>query len=183
LTQKTREEYLYLAKKAYISSFLPQYEKIKEGFYSMLHPGILLNLTCESIESGLCGVHDLKAEDIIKLIEFQNEDYNNVEEENPTRKQFLTVMQSLTKKQLSLFMKFISGTSRSREGFNIKIVVIINYSGSNLPTSATCFRTLYLGGSYPSEENLKKKLIYAIENCNEIAETYYTYNLDADFGL
>lgn len=82
-------------------------------------------------------------------------------------------------------MKFISGSNRIREGFNIKIKVEINrHSDTNkIPSSATCFRKLYLDGNYSSEEELKNKLLYALENCNEIAESYNNYTLDADFGL
>ena len=82
-------------------------------------------------------------------------------------------------------MKFISGSNRLREGCNLRIKVEIASSSNknNIPSSATCFRRLYLGSDYESEDELRKKLIYAIENCNEIAEAYNNYNLDADFGL
>ena len=130
-------------------------------------------------------MYDIQAEDIIKQMRFQNQDYVDIEDSdsNETRTPFLNVIRSRTEKQLSLFMKFISGSNRSRPGFSIEILVLISESGAKLPTAATCFRTLYLGRDYPSEEDLRRKLVYAIENCNEIAETYYTYNLDADFGL
>ena len=47
LTQNNKEEYIYLAKKAYLASFLPQFEKIKEGFYSLLSAAMLKNITSE----------------------------------------------------------------------------------------------------------------------------------------
>lgn len=34
LSHRNREEYILLAKQTYVSSFLPQFEKMKEGFFS-----------------------------------------------------------------------------------------------------------------------------------------------------
>lgn len=128
----------------------------------------------------------MTAEDLLRITDIVDENYGKLNDDNETKQQFISVFKSLSKKHLLLFMKFISGSSRIREGFNTTILVHIGTSPSDrdkIPSSSTCFRRLYLSNAYESEESLRKKLIYALENCNEIAEIGNAYDLEADFGL
>lgn len=52
---------------------------------------------------------------------------------------------------------------------------------SKIPEAHTCFFELDLG-KYDTDEDLRKKLLYGIENCHEIQDGG-TYTLGADFGM
>ena len=56
------------------------------------------------------------------------------------------------------------------------------YAGRDMiPVAHTCGFTLDIG-EYQSDEELRQKLLYGIENCGEIADGG-DFTLTADFGL
>ena len=96
-------------------------------------------------------------------------------------KRFWRVLESFDQKQLSGYLKFVWGRSRLSHGMT-DTHTITQTRNNNIPEAHTCFFELDLG-IYESDEELRKKLLYGIENCNEIAESGNNYNLSADFGI
>jgi hypothetical protein len=60
--------------------------------------------------------------------------------------------------------------------------VTFKSGSSGIPETHTCFFEIDIG-TYPDAADLKKKLLYGMENCKEIAETSREYQLAADFGM
>ena len=53
---------------------------------------------------------------------------------------------------------------------------------SFIPEAHTCFFELDVG-DYDDQEDLKKKLLYGVENCHIIMESNRALTLAADFGM
>ncbi len=101
--------------------------------------------------------------------------------EHPTIKAFWNILASFSQDQLSSYLRYVWGRSRlSAASQEIHKLTFSNKA--NIPEAHTCFFELDLG-VYPSEEDLKKKLLYGMENCTEISESSKKYSFAADFGL
>lgn len=103
-------------------------------------------------------------------------------EEHGEAKRFWRVLGSFSQKQLSGYLKYVWGRTRLSCGLNDAHKLTLYQDKSGIPEAHTCFFELDLG-VYKSDEDLKAKLLYGIEHCNEIAEDGRTYNLSADFGM
>lgn len=108
--------------------------------------------------------------------------YRNFDEKHEGAKRFWRVLESFDQKQLSGYLKYVWGRSRLSHGLSDAHKVSYYESRNNIPEAHTCFFELDLG-RYESDEELRKKLLYGIENCNEIAEDGANYHLAADFGI
>ena len=74
------------------------------------------------------------------------------------------------------------GRSRLSAGSNDKHTLTFMPGKDFIPEAHTCFFELDLG-EYQTDEELRMKMLYGIENCGEIAESSSAYQLDAAFGL
>lgn len=81
-----------------------------------------------------------------------------------------------------MYLKYVWGRSRLSPGMNDTHVLSYYEAKNGIPEAHTCFFELDLG-KYENDEDLRVKLLYGVENCNEIAETGSAYRLDADFGM
>jgi hypothetical protein len=102
--------------------------------------------------------------------------------EHPTIKQFWNILKDFTQDQLSAYLRYVWGRSRLSHSYGDSHKLTYYKGKSNIPEAHTCFFELDLG-DYPSEEDLKKKLLYGLENCHIIMETSKKLNLSADFGM
>ena len=108
--------------------------------------------------------------------------YSNFKADHPAAKRFWRVLDSFDQTQLAGYLKYVWGRTRLSHGISDTHKLTYYAGKSNIPEAHTCFFELDLG-EYESDEDLRKKLLYGIENCNEIAESDNNYNLSADFGM
>jgi hypothetical protein len=95
---------------------------------------------------------------------------------------FWNVLGSFNQTQLGMYLKYVWGRSRLSHGLGDSHKLTYYPSHSGIPLAHTCFFELDLG-QYPSEDDLKKKLLYGMEHCNEVGEQDREYRFAADFGL
>lgn len=114
-----------------------------------------------------------------KITRYQGE--SGFKEEHPAAQRFWRVLESFNQKQLGGYLKYVWGRSRLSHGLNDTHKISLYPSVSGIPRAHTCFFELDLG-VYESDEDLRKKLLYGIENCNEIQDGG-NYELAADFGI
>lgn len=101
--------------------------------------------------------------------------------EHPAVKRFWRVLESFSQEQLGGYLQYVWGRRRLTDGSADIHKISFHPSKTGIPEAHTCFFEIDIG-EYPSDEDLRAKLIYGIENCNEIAEGNRDYDLNADFG-
>lgn len=71
---------------------------------------------------------------------------------------------------MKLYLKYVFGRSRlSASLTNFHQISYIASKSGRIPETHTCFFEIDIG-DYESDEELRKKLLYGMESCNEIAE-------------
>ena len=103
-------------------------------------------------------------------------------ETHPAIKRFWRVLKTLNQEQLSGYLRFVSGRTRLSNSLADKHTITLKPGMNHIPEAHTCFFELDLG-EYESDEELRSKLLYGIENCHEIAEINQQYRLRADFAM
>lgn len=101
---------------------------------------------------------------------------------HPSVVTFWEVLRSFTQEQLSSYLKYVWGRARLSHGVSDIHQVTFKSGTSGIPETHTCFFEIDIG-TYEDAADLKKKLLYGMENCKEIAETSRDYQLAADFGM
>ena len=102
--------------------------------------------------------------------------------EHPTVVAFWNILGGFTQEQLASYLRYVWGRSRLSKTCLDAHKLTFYKDKSNIPEAHTCFFELDLG-TYPSEDDLRRKLLYGMENCTEISETSKKYAFAADFGL
>lgn len=80
---------------------------------------------------------------------------------------------------MKLYVKYVFGRTTLSASITNYHKITYYSDRKGIPETHTCFFEIDLG-SYPSDEDLREKLLYGMENCNEIAENSGNYNLDAE---
>ena len=166
VTYDNLKEYISLSKTMRINEFKNQIEFIKSGFNSVIPSSIFQVLNWRQLEEMVCGKNKLDVRDLKKHTK-----YEGFNENDETIKSFWEWLEECNDHKQSLYLKFVSGRTRlpKEKNFTYQHIIAKNDYNNNesLPHSATCFFTLKLP-KYKNKETLKKKLNYAILNCDEI---------------
>jgi HECT-domain (ubiquitin-transferase) len=105
--------------------------------------------------------------------------YSCCTEDQEEVKMFWRVLETFDNRQMKLYLKYVNGrTSLSASMSNYHK---ITYYGerNGIPETHTCFFELDLG-KYCSDEELRRKLLYGMENCNVIAENHGQFMFDQE---
>lgn len=95
---------------------------------------------------------------------------------------FWSILGSFSQEQLASYLRYVWGRSRLSHAFGDSHKLTYGGDKAIIPEAHTCFFELDLG-SYPDEADLRKKLLYGMENCTEISENSKRFSFAADFGL
>lgn len=152
------------------------YEEIRQGFNSVIPAVMIASQPVETLEKYLCGAEFVDIGLLRKITKY--EDFSvDTPEDHPTVQYFWNTLNGFTQKQLSLYLRYVWGRSRlgASQSNNHKLSYV---SGKDdmIPEAHTCFFQLDLF-DYSSEEEFRKKLLYAIENCFFIVEEHNRINL------
>jgi hypothetical protein len=178
LTAENKYEYLSLIKEKNFTQFLPAYKAMRDGFYHFAANETNCKfLTPQTFEQKLCGMNYVD----IELLK-RNTKYGKFDKDHPAAKRFWRVLKTFNQRQLAGYLKFVWGRTRLTFGSNDQHTLTFMPGKNFIPEAHTCFFELDLG-EYQTDAELRKKLLYGIENCGEIAESTSTYGLTADFGL
>lgn len=102
--------------------------------------------------------------------------------ENDSVKWFWRILDSMTQEQLASYLQYVWGRSRLSHSFGDTHKITFKNSKGIIPEAHTCFFEVDLG-VYENEQELRRKLLYAMENCTEISESSRQFRFAADFGL
>ena len=118
--------------------------------------------------------------DVLKTITHYNGFGDN--ETHPSIIAFWNILAGFSQDQLASYLRYVWGRSRLSHSFGDTHKLTFVKGKANIPEAHTCFFELDLG-EYPNEEDLKRKLLYGMENCTIISEQSKKFNFSADFGL
>lgn len=110
------------------------------------------------------------------------EDFGGSPKDHPSVKYFWNILGGFTQEQLSMYLRYVWGRSRLTHSFSDTHTILLLRGSPIIPLAHTCFFQVDLG-EYESEEDLRKKLLYGMENCHIILEEGRALDLAADFGL
>jgi hypothetical protein len=168
-----------------------QIEAIRRGLHCIVPQRMLVLFTWEELELMVCGRPKI---DLQLLREMTV--YVGCSEHDAHIRAFWHVLQSWTEERKSLYLRFVWGrsrlpTSKSSWGDMYHKISTFEVGSSSrtstaddlLPRSHTCYFSLDLP-RYSNEDVLRKKLLFAIENCTEIdADQTTTGNRSAAMGF
>ena len=95
---------------------------------------------------------------------------------------FWNILGTFTQEQLASYLRYVWGRSRLSYSFGDNHKITYVKDKAIIPEAHTCFFEVDIG-TYPSEDDLRKKLLYGMENCTEISESSKRFAFAADFGL
>jgi E3 ubiquitin-protein ligase HUWE1 len=137
-----------------------------DGFYELVSPELIQIFSPRELELLISGLPDIDVHDLKK-----NTDYHGWKATDKQIQWFWNVLFSLSRNQKASFLQFVTGSSKvPLGGFaelpgmrGVQKFSLHKAGGSNgaLMSAHTCFNSLDLP-AYNSEEELKEKLLYAI---------------------
>jgi E3 ubiquitin-protein ligase HERC2 len=175
ITTENFKEYIEEIKTILMGSLSKPFEQLRQGFNSIVSETMVASQSLESIEKYMCGSEFVDVSLLKKITKY--EDFHGDPMSHPSVTYFWNILEGFSQKQLSMYLRFVWGRSRlgASQSNNHKLSYV---AGKNnmIPESHTCFFTLDLF-DYDSEEELRKKLLYGIENCTFIVEENNRINL------
>jgi hypothetical protein len=142
-------------------SVAPQFSAFEKGFRTIIDEHSTKFLTLEAFRNIVEGTKHLDINALMRATEYENYDPNSRYIRN-----FWRLVTSWPEEKQRQLLKFVTAIERMPAGgarnFTFKIERQRPDDPHKLPTSSTCFRTLYLP-KYPSMEVLDRKLSLAFE--------------------
>jgi hypothetical protein len=181
LSESNRSEYIVRSRHMQRVVLLKAYKKIREGFYDATFCQAMFSQSPLNLENRVCGMDYVDITVLKSITKYNGFPNKTPGESHESVLWFWEILSEFSQELLADYLRYVWG--RSRLGANLSDTHKITFTGkSNIPEAHTCFFELDLG-TYPSKEDLKKKLLYGIKNCGEISETSKRFNFSADFGL
>ena len=95
---------------------------------------------------------------------------------------FWAALAGFSQEQLAAYLRYVWGRSRLSHSFGDTHKLTYVNKQNMIPEAHTCFFELDLG-DYSDEAELRRKLVYGMENCDMIVESSGQLNLGTDFGM
>ena len=167
VTEENKEKYVSLICQHRMTTAIDkQIKAYLEGFYEIVKPDLISIFTAKELELLISGMPDIDVADLKRNTEYQG--YRAADKEIQW---FWNVLFSLSRSEKAAFLQFATGSSKvplagfaELPGMRGVQKFSIHKAGQDgaLMSAHTCFNALDLP-SYSSEEELKKKLLYAIQ--------------------
>lgn len=136
-------------------------EIIRSAFVWTIGPAALQVTMGASFSFACQGLSKIDIEEVVDRLEFRN---GNKEQEEA----FKSVLLAFDQEKMAHFLQFVTSLKRLGRETKIKVVFAPELSPDYLPGSHTCSNTIDIP-PYPNTETLREKLVYAIQNCVELA--------------
>lgn len=161
-------------KRLLVDLLVVPYSKIKEGFFKVVSFKALRDMTPRILENVICGVKKVVLADQIDLDWLKSitmcSDQDSDQPEPITKESHLwprfemmwNVLKSFSEDQLCKYLQFVTGSSRINKYLTAHAIFFDPMQGI-IPRGHTCYNTIDLG-TYDSEDDLRKKLLFAIEH-------------------
>ncbi|CUE95151.1 Hypothetical protein, putative [Bodo saltans] len=177
-----------LAYRALVAEFRVQVEgsdawdAIAQGFYQVVPAFAIRSFKWHELEQSVCGQSDIDVEQLMSTVRLDGL--------KPTdrRIEFLkNILIQFTTHERALFLRFVTGRERQSFGLRLKLMPSTHHSSSSdelyddahLPHASTCFFWLSLP-NYSSQEVMKSKLLFAINQCHDIDADFRVRNTDLE---
>ncbi|KAL9185952.1 hypothetical protein ACHAXT_003729 [Thalassiosira profunda] len=168
VTEETKERYVDLVCQHRMTTAIEkQIKAFLEGFHEMVDTDLISIFTAKELELLISGMPDIDIHDLKK-----NTDYHGYRPADKEIGWFWNILFALTRSQKASFLQFVTGSSKvPLSGFSelqgmrgVQKFSITKASGpaGALMSAHTCFNALDLP-LYKSEEEMKEKLMYAIQ--------------------
>ena len=180
VTYQNRHEYVRLLEQYRMHEFDTQIDAMRRGLATIVPISLLPLFTWRQLELMVCGKREID----IELLR-ANTIYKHGVKATDKHVQFLwqVLKKDFTHKQRRNFIRFVWGQSRlptKSEDFKDPFGILSCHGRDNdqtLPVSHTCFFTLELP-KYSTPDIMKKKLLYAIDNCTAIDTDFVAQNVN-----
>eukprot|EP00483_Globobulimina_turgida_P001790 UN01792 len=180
VTLSNRFEYIRLLKEYRLHEFDTQINAMRRGLATIVPISLLPLFTWRQLELMVCGKREIDVQ-LLKA----NTIYKHGVKPSDKHIKFLwdILSNEFTNEQKRNFIRFVWGQSRlptKSEDFTDRFGILSCHGKDNdhtLPVSHTCFFTLELP-KYSSKEIMKKKLLYAINNCTAIDTDFVAQNVN-----
>jgi hypothetical protein len=182
VTPGNKSLYIELTKTVHLAQLERPFRLIRDGFRFMAPEHYIALHTPEGLEKDLCGMDYVDISALKRITVYNNFPNESDAQNHPAVVMFWQCLDSFTQEQLSGYLKYVWGRSRLSHSMGDKHTVTYKKGDSGIPETHTCFFEVDIG-DYPSVADLKKKLLYGMDNCKEIAEPSKKYTLSSDFGL
>jgi len=168
VTEENKEEYVQLVCEHRMTTAIQrQIKSYLDGFYELVNPDLIAIFTPRELELVISGLPDIDVADLKK-----NTEYVGWKATDKEIGWFWAVMGNLTRNQKAAFLQFVTGSSKvPLAGFGelqgmrgiqkFSIHKATTSSKGSLMSAHTCFNSLDLP-VYESEEEMREKLLYAI---------------------
>lgn len=174
VTNSNKDEYIRLVIKwRFVSRVQDQMNAFLEGFSALIPLALLKIFDEHELELLMCGIQNIDVNDWRKNALYKGDYHQN----HAVIQWFWRVLLSFNKEMRARLLQFVTGTSRvpmngfkELHGSNGPQLFTIEKWGTpdNYPRSHTCFNRLDLP-PYESYQQLREKLIYAIEGSEGFA--------------
>ncbi|KAF1450899.1 E3 ubiquitin-protein ligase HECTD3, partial [Pygoscelis papua] len=157
-----RKEFIRLLQRARLEESKEQIAAMRAGLLRVVPQSVLDLLTWQQLEKKVCGDAEITVAELRKFITFEDFAANDTRIQN-----FLEALNNFTSKDLSRFLKFVTGRSR----LPVQITVYPERANLNaldlMPQASTCSCSFFLP-SYSSAKACEDLLRYAVYNCMSI---------------
>ena len=168
LSLENKKKYIELVEKTRLNEGKLQIQAIRSGLEQVIPIGLLKLLSCNELETLVCGKPILDVE-LLK----ENTIYSGCSENDPLIKYFWRCLEEFSAEERASYLRFVWGRSRlplTSKDFPMQHRISIMSHGNPdvaLPTSHTCFFSVDIP-RYTSYDILKAKFKYAITHCQAI---------------
>eukprot|EP01012_Entosiphon_sulcatum_P010360 TRINITY_DN16038_c0_g1_i1.p1 TRINITY_DN16038_c0_g1~~TRINITY_DN16038_c0_g1_i1.p1 ORF type:complete len:4478 (+),score=532.68 TRINITY_DN16038_c0_g1_i1:861-14294(+) len=160
-----REHFVGLVRDARLKESQRQMDAIRKGLTSVV-PEVLLDLlTWQELEVRICGEPVVSLPALLASTTYED----GMSADHPTAKLFWEVCAQLTDRDRSQLLKFTCGRSRLPCKFILRPYKTSGNPDAYLPVAHTCFYQLDVP-AYSTADVLRRKLVYAIYNCQSISD-------------
>eukprot|EP00965_Chrysotila_dentata_P125428 4147061-Pleurochrysis_carterae.AAC.1 len=139
-----------------------QLAAVRRGIQQLVPVQALRLFTADEIERMVCGESDWSVAQLKRSADVR------MEPSAPCVTFLWEALESFSRAELELFLRFVWGRSRMPRGEEHRMIVDHLHTHGDpderLPTSSTCFFQLHLP-AYSRQEVLRARLLYAIYNC------------------
>jgi E3 ubiquitin-protein ligase HUWE1 len=167
VTEENKEEYVRLVCQHRMTTAIQsQIKSYLDGFYELVSPELVAVFTPRELELLISGLPDIDVHDLKK-----NTDYVHWKATDKEIGWFWNIMFSLSRNEKAAFLQFVTGSSKvplagfaELQGMRGTQKFSIHKAGGSkgaLMSAHTCFNSLDLP-VYKSEEEMREKLLYAI---------------------
>ena len=142
---------------------------VMEGLKAILPMEFLCAFSASEAESVFCGEKEIDLDSVRATTEYEG----GFKGGEGVVEMFWSVLKGMTRKEVSSFFVFVAGRATPPGELHFKLQRS-GKSKEHLPTASTCFYSLSLSDEFGEAQELRDKLVYAVNNSGTMDADYST---------